>query len=170
MTTIAIKDGILACEGKETHSDGFIVSWNTEKVLLHNDAYYGFCGSTHHILVVMDTIKANGELTDLSPDITLQFIKMPKKGPPLLLWLENGHLTQEIIGKEGMAIGSGMNYAMVAMSCGKSAVEAVKEAIKWDCFSGGKVKSYSFAKTKATKKPKKADNCVFDDWSEPDEQ
>lgn len=171
MTTIAIKDGILACEGKETHSDGFIVSWNTEKVLLHNDAYYGFCGSTHHTLVVMDTIKANGELTDVSPDITLQFIKMHKKGPPLLLWLENGHLTQEIIGKEGMAIGSGMNYAMVAMSCGKSAVEAVKEAIKWDCFSGGKVKSYSFNKpAKKVKKPKAVDMGVFDDWSEPDDK
>ena len=166
MTTIAIKDGVLACEGKETHSDGFIVSWNTEKVLLHNDAYYGFWGSTHHILVVMDTIKANGELTDVSPDTTLQFIKMPKKGPPLLLWLENGHLTQEIIGKEGMAIGSGMNYAMVAMSCGKSAVEAVKTAIQFDCFSGGKVKSYSFNKPKAVKKAKKVEVGVFDDWEE----
>lgn len=166
MTTIAIKDGILACEGKETHSDGFIVSWNTEKVLLHNDAYYGFCGSTHHIFVVMDTIKADGELTDVPPDITLQFIKMPKKGPPLLLWLENGHLTQEVIGKEGMAIGSGMNYAMVAMSCGNSAVEAVKTAIQFDCFSGGKVKSYSFNKPKAVKKAKKVEVGVFDDWEE----
>ena len=166
MTTIAIKDGILACEGKETHSDGFIVSWNTEKVLLHNDAYYGFCGSTHHILVVMDTIKANGELTDVSPDITLQFIKMPKKGQPTIIYLCDGHLSQEPITKSGYAIGSGMNYAMVAMSCGKSAVEAVKEAIKWDCFSGGKVKSYSFNKPKAVKKAKKVEVGVFDDWEE----
>ena len=146
MTTIAIKDGVMACEGKETHSDGFTVSWNAEKVILHNDAYWGFCGSSHHIMVVMDTIRANDKLTDVSPDITLQFIKMPRKGQPMLMWLESGHLTQEAIPSSGYAIGSGMNYAMVAMSCGKSAVEAVKEAIKWDCFSGGKVRAYSFNK------------------------
>jgi 20S proteasome alpha/beta subunit len=46
---------------------------------------------------------------------------------------------------------------MVAMSCGKSAVEAVKEAIKWDCFSGGKVKAYSFDNVKKIKKEENKD-------------
>jgi hypothetical protein len=44
------------------------------------------------------------------------------------------------------------------------ATEAIKVAIEFDCFSGGKVKSYSFTKPKATKKVKKADKSVFDDW------
>lgn len=169
MTTIAIKDGVMACESKEAYDDGMIVTWDAWKVALHNDAYYGFCGSSHHINVVMDTIRSDAKLEDLSPEITLQFIKMPRVGKPLLVYLSDGHVSQEPITKNGYAIGSGMPYAMVAMSCGKSAVEAVKEAIKWDCFSGGKVKSYSFNKPKVTKKVKKpnaVDVGVFEDWND----
>lgn len=188
MTTIAIKDGVMACESKEAYDDGMIATWDAWKVALHNDAYYGFCGSSHHINVVMDTIRGNAKLEDLSPEITLQFIKMPKAGKPLLVYLSDGHVSQEPITKNGYAIGSGMPYAMVAMSCGKSAVEAVKEAIKWDCFSGGKVKSYSFAR-KVQSAPKegkitreaarkavravienRGEKGVFDDWSDPDDK
>lgn len=168
MTTIAIKDGVLACESKESYGCGMITSWDSQKVILHEDAYYGFCGTSHWVTVVIDTIRNGEKLEELSPDIDLEFIKMPKKGPPTLVSLCNGHLSQESITKNGFAIGSGMPYAMVAMKCGKSATEAVKVAIEFDCFSGGKVKSYSF--NKPTKKVKKVEVGVFDDWSEPDDK
>lgn len=146
MTTIAIKDGVMACDSKESYSDGMITSWDAWKVALHEDCYYGFCGSSHWTTLAMDTIRNNGKLESLSPDIDLVFLRMPKKGKPSVVYLADGHLSQEDVTKNGYAIGSGMPYAMVAMSCGKSAVDAVKEAIKWDCFSGGKVRAYSFNK------------------------
>ncbi len=148
MTTIAIKDGVMACDSKESYTQGMITSWDVKKVMLHNDAYYGFCGSSHWVVIVMEAIRSNHKLEELSSEIELEFIKMPKKGPSTLTYLGNGHISQQNISKGGFAIGSGMPYAMVAMSCGKSATEAVKEAIKWDIYSGGKVKSYSFKETK----------------------
>lgn len=39
------------------------------------------------------------------------------------------------------AIGSGCKYAMAAMACGKTPAEAVKVAAKFDCFTGGPVRS-----------------------------
>lgn len=43
-----------------------------------------------------------------------------------------------------LAIGSGDAFAMTAMDCGKTAVEAVEFAKKRDCFSGGEVHSWTF--------------------------
>ena len=39
------------------------------------------------------------------------------------------------------SIGSGSNFAMAAMECGKSAADAVSVACKYDVFSGGEVAS-----------------------------
>ena len=167
MTTIAIKDGVMACDSRETQNN-MIVSDKTWKIALANDAYYGFCGTSHHIEVVITAIRSSRDLEELSPDVEMEFLYMPKTGDSKLVTLGSGHLSYETL-TGPYAIGSGMPYAMVAMSCGKSAVEAVKEAIKWDCFSGGKVKSYSFNKPKAAKKvkkPKAVDVGVFDDWEE----
>ena len=53
------------------------------------------------------------------------------------------------------SIGSGMPYAMAAMSCGKTAREAVEVAKKLDCNTGGKIVSYSWDKIKQKKGKKK---------------
>lgn len=163
MTTIAIKDGVMACDSLVTlgHTKSML---QYEKIMLHEDVYYGFAGACHSIDVVRLYITGEIEIGDIPESYNVTYLSMPKTGKAQQHHINKSCRTSFIL-PPYYALGSGSEFALVAMSCGKSAVEAVKEAIKWDCISGGKVKSYSFNKPRATKKPKKEVG-VFDDWEE----
>jgi len=152
MTTIAIKDGIMACDSQV--STGYTRSMLPyEKVILHEEVYYGFAGDCHSIDVVKLYIQGEVTLDDIPDHFNVVYLSLPKKGKPQQCRIHRGFKSSFVL-PPYYAIGSGSEFALVAMSCGKSATEAVKEAIKWDCFSGGKVKSYSF---KENSKKEKSD-------------
>ncbi len=152
MTTIAIKDGVMACDSLVSagHSK---TMFQFPKIILHNDVYYGFAGACHDIIIMQDLITGVIDLEDVPDSVTVTYITMPKNGAGYKCYFRKGVCTKMKL-PAFYAIGSGSDYALTAMSCGKSATEAVKEAIKWDLFSGGKVKSYSF-KTNRTGGKKK---------------
>ena len=162
MTTIAIKDGVMACDSQVT-TGTMISQFKFDKVILHNDTYYGFAGSCHNIQIVQSYIKGDLELGDIPDSVNVTYLCMPAKGPAYQRHLHKNFITLMKL-PSFYAIGSGADYAMVAMSCGKSAVEAVKEAIKWDCFSGGKVKAYSFNNVKKPRKAPRALNLLDIEW------
>jgi ATP-dependent protease HslVU (ClpYQ) peptidase subunit len=150
MTTIAIKDGVMACDSLVSagHSQSM---FKFPKVILHNDVYYGFAGACHDIIIMQDLIKGEIDLEDVPDSVIVTYITMPKNGAGYKCYFRKGVCTKMKL-PPFYTIGSGSDYALTAMSCGKSATEAVKEAIKWDLFSGGKVKSYSFKTNKPVNK------------------
>lgn len=152
MTTIAIKDGVMACDSQVSAGHSRTM-FQFPKVILHNEVYYGFSGMCHDIIIVQDLIRGKITIEDVPDNIHVTYIAMPKVGHAYEYYFRKG-ITTKMKLPSFHAMGSGAVYALTAMSCGKSATEAVKEAIKWDLYSGGKVKSYSF-KTNRTGGKKK---------------
>lgn len=141
MTTIAVKDGVMACDSQVT--TGWMRSnLKFDKVMKWKGAYYGFCGDCHYINIAKEYIKGELKLENLPTDMKVDYLKLDSDGSAYKYTIKGGKESYMECG-EFCAIGSGAEYAIVALSCGKSAVEAVKEACKWDVFSGGKIKSYS---------------------------
>ncbi len=53
------------------------------------------------------------------------------------------------------AIGSGAKVALGAMACGKSAIEAVRIAARFDPYTGGRINSESLVKAEVSRGGKK---------------
>lgn len=142
MTTIAIKDGIMACDSRIT--SGNVVNYlGFEKVMRHDDCYYGFAGDCHQIALSKAYIKGEIALEHLPDTVALEVVCMPKKGKPYLLTITDGCVTTMDI-KGSFSIGSGSSFAMAAMECGATARQAVDVAKKYDIYSGGNTKAYTF--------------------------
>ncbi len=141
MTTIAYKNRVVAYDSRVTAGD-LITNDDAEKKYVINDVvffmagahsdykrfhslYFGGNESIEHIdasALVID----GGELFMVSVDS------------------ESGMWKQPMLLSNPCAIGSGTQFALAAMDLGLSADEAVKQAIKRDCKSGGMVRIYEF--------------------------
>jgi len=144
MTTIAIKDGVMACDSQVTTGD-MRSDFKFEKIMLHDDCYYGFAGDCHNIALVKGYVRGEIDIEQIPDSVSLTVVALPKKGKPFEMTIRKGFMTAMDIPPH-YAIGSGGDFAIVAMHCGKDAVEAVKVAKHFDIFTGGNVKSYSFGK------------------------
>lgn len=140
MTTIAYRDGVLAGDTRITDDDGVITTGHLRKVCrLRNGTLLGFAGTIAKIHALIKQAQKN-------PDGVLT-IKPDKDELEALLIYQDGKVMQldpggwaEVKAKF-YAIGSGDLPARVAMSCGLSAVEAVKKAMEFDSKTGGRVQS-----------------------------
>jgi ATP-dependent protease HslVU (ClpYQ) peptidase subunit len=152
MTTIAIKDGVMACDSLVSQGD-MKTQFKFPKIIKVGDNIYGFAGSCHNILLVQEYLKGNIMFQDIPESVNIEYVSLNRKGHIMSHHICKGFSTQMPAPKTH-ALGSGGEYAMVAMRCGKSATEAVKIAIEFDCHSGGPVKSFSF-KTESLKESSK---------------
>ena len=116
------------------------------------EVYYGFAGDCHQIALSKAYIKGEITLEDLPDTVDLEVVCMPKKGTPYILTITDSCVTTMNI-KGCYAIGSGASFAIAAMECGASAKQAIDVAKKYDVFSGGATKAYSF-NVKPVKKAK----------------
>lgn len=138
MTTIAFRDGTMACDSLVTGSFKSIIN---SKVVVGQNCMVGFCGDP---IAAWDAAQyLAGELQDkpniCGKDDVLFLMYKDKK-----LYLVDGELRQlPLDGNKYYAIGSGEQAAMVAMHMGATAAEAVKMAIKVDDGSGGRVREYT---------------------------
>lgn len=148
MTTIAIKDGIMCCDSQLTASGTRVLHTKFNKVIKHDDVLYGFAGDCHHIAVVKAFITGDGGIDSVPESVDMTVVCLPKKGKPYEMTFRDGILTTMDITSPYYAIGSGCEFAMVAMHCGKSAKQAVEIAKHFDIYTGGAVKSFSFKNTK----------------------
>lgn len=142
MTTIAIKDGVMACDSQVTTGD-MRSDFKFEKIMLHDRCYYGFAGDCHNIALVKGYVRGEIDIEQIPDSVSLTVVALPEKGKPFEMTIRRGFMTAMDI-PPNYAIGSGGDFAIVAMHCGKDAVEAVKVAKHFDIFTGGNVKSYSF--------------------------
>lgn len=146
MTTIAIRDGVMAADsqvttvtlhvvGEETHASGAHL-YDTTKLHRFGPHAWGLCGNALDVERFREWLNSAMEGDcPLSEDSTVLFA------------MDDGTLVlfeaQETLRIETpyYAIGSGHKYAMGAMAAGASAKRAVKAAKRHDCATGGKVRT-----------------------------
>lgn len=145
MTTIAYKEGVVACDKQGT-------SWNQIgqapfKAIVDDNYVYLVTGTLYRGLSFI------GWLQDNRSDV-----KAPKlKGTHVYVFNRDTgemevweHESQRMPVVDPIwADGSGGQFAMGAMAAGCTPIEAVKIATKYDCFTGGGVQSWTSKAAKA---------------------
>jgi len=144
MTTIAFDGRTLAADTLTT--DNWGLKGYTCKILLGNNFVAGGSGSLSQILKWFDNAKNTSDIIEYGyPDY-----EKDENGPSFLL-VTNGQLYTHIEGlflpnaRPYHAVGSGRDYALAAMYCGKTAEEAVHIAMKFDNGTGGSVDTWSLS-------------------------
>lgn len=145
MTTIAFKDEVMAGDGRIT-SGSLIVDESNNKVF--KNKYYlvgsaGAAASDHLLIKIMNEKMLSKdqcleELFSLSKEFESSFLVYDISNKKLMDIESGGCYYPKY--QKGYAIGSGAGFAMTAMGMGASAKQAVKEAIKYDKNSGGKIR------------------------------
>lgn len=149
MTTIAAKvckeGGQIASDLQATHSGGLKFKLKTkilefsQPLIWPTKFYLGLCGDLDSFSDVISYLTdptdfkraprgTGGDFLVLTGDKKLFTFKSPAK------WMA--------IDSPFYAVGTGMNYAMSAMDCGKTALQAVKVASKYDIYTGMGFKSF----------------------------
>lgn len=137
MTTIAVRDGKMACDSRIT--GGFIAATKT-KIITGRNCLVGFCGD--YIACYSGALWLAGELSDrpsTSDSDDVLFLVLRGKD----IYLADAQLREAPVGGKYWAIGSGEQAAMTAMHMGATAKEAVKMAKLVDECTGGRVREFS---------------------------
>lgn len=131
MTTVAVKDGVMACDSLVT--GGFPCS--ADKIFKRADLLIGFAGDWLAASHMVDCYLKNREPIRADDDVDILILR--KSG----IYLLDAYFREVRVREKWYSIGSGSQAAMTAMNMGASAVEAVRQAIKVDNDSGGRVRS-----------------------------
>ena len=136
MTTIAYKDGVIACDGRVS-TDGTICTDSRDKRRERDGVWFFLCGEDHATEAVVSTW----------PDVEVpcdNWNALVYEGDTLWFCGSNdGEIwkcRQPM--DEPMAMGSGADHAFTAMDLGCSAKQAVKMAAKRDAGTGGKIRTH----------------------------
>lgn len=135
MTTIAVKDGIMASDSQASRGD-LIDQIDVRKIHEYEGGLIGIAGNYHDGQILVAYLK--GAIEQLPNDLECEGLILSKRGKPRSILVSNGVAIEHEV-PNMYAIGSGACAARAAMMAGASAGEAVKIAIKLDAFSGGKV-------------------------------
>lgn len=139
MTTIAFKNGVLAADTRCTIDDVIDPSEHKKVFRFKNGALIGLAGDTGVIMAAIKKLRRD-------PD-DFESIKADKRELNAIYVRADGKVFEKDssgwtpITAKYAATGSGYLAALVAMRCGKSAVQAVKIAMEFDKNTGGKVRS-----------------------------
>lgn len=162
MTTIAYRDGILACDSEETHEDdksGEVSFYHTDKIYRRKckysadgskklaksyDALIGTRGEIGPSLIAVDWWGTGEEEPDdrMYSESQFDILVLQPDG----LWTMDQYFRpwKINIDEEGyFAVGSGMKAALGAMYMGATAIEAIAAAIQCDPGTGGAIISES---------------------------
>ena len=146
MTTIAYKDGVIACDSRL--SNGSEYQEGVRKIGRTDRFLFGYAGrlggmrpAFDWVLDIEHDIEDTGDLYKHADDLFID----DSEGTILLadyagsVWTMSGgvYMTEHPRGWESM--GSGGTYACGAMMHGASAVEAIEVAVKLDVYSGGDI-------------------------------
>lgn len=162
MTTIAYKDGVLAADTRATGACGIKSRFTkiyrlTSKVdPVRGPVLLGLTGDIYMAMRFKDWMEAGGvpTLHDwIDGDQTeCDALIVHKSG------LYSGSQLCRIVPNDEpyWAEGSGAHYAMAAMYCGKSAIEAVRVAAHFDSYTGGRIVSEVLDPPKPTSKVRRS--------------
>lgn len=167
MTTIALKDGILAADTQLTLGDSTKILSDDKITILNKHTILAAAGDSIAILLAQRYFaqpnweelfdKRPAELLEKDKDgeyeFTLDSILL-FKGVPFLV---DRFLIPEPLRHPFIAVGSGWQFAMGAMHTGMSAVDAVEFASKFDIYTNNKVRALNVKEFfQSAEKPKRA--------------
>ena len=148
MTTIAIDQSLtMAADSQATVCDRRVQQPVT-KIFQTNGYTIGIAGRYSEALVFIEALEDALERVKLQESTYIPIeqgvIEEMDNFHALMITPEGGILEYEgsrftIPVEAPIAIGTGSDYALAAMECGKNAIEAVEVAIKFDVYSGGEV-------------------------------
>jgi ATP-dependent protease HslVU (ClpYQ) peptidase subunit len=135
MTTVAYRDGILAGDTR-VMSGELIERGHFRKVFrLKTGILLGFAGDAHDFQkIVIELKKSPANLIPIKSSLNVIMVRPDG----VVMERDDSGWTQSERA-EFYAIGSGRTAALVAMTCGKSAAEAVRIAMLFDPHTGGRV-------------------------------
>jgi hypothetical protein len=143
MTTIAYRDGVLAADTKGTDDNGYHPgTYRCEKLFRVDGDIIATAGEDATGMIFVDWYgsKKNGKrpkpparLVDGAADFAVLILR--KDG---LYWSDKWCRMNKIM-DEIYALGSGAPYALGAMAMGAPPEEAVRIAMRWDCYTGGDI-------------------------------
>lgn len=139
MTTIAVRNGVMAADSRETDQHealefSFVVSDRTRKLhRLPDDSVFGGADGSESIHRLLESLKSKTTCPKienvsgllLNPDGSVRLYEGSA-------WIK--------IKDPYYAIGSGASFAMAAMHAGADAITAAKIGARMDPFSGGRVR------------------------------
>ena len=134
MTTIAVRDGVMACDSLITGG----MSAAATKMHRKGGVIVGFAGDwlAGEYFAQQYLSGENGsKKRDSDDDVELLVLK------PSGIYLVDYRFREVKIASKYYAIGSGAPLAMVAMNMGATAADAVREAIVVDDYSGGRIRT-----------------------------
>lgn len=138
MTTIAYKDGWLACDSLVTCGDHAVEY--APKMHKVGGVVFAHAGDMFAGYRIRDFLRGGGDIHDLKiPEIKRQDFVCLVFGGGNLYYLNSDLYLQKINSCKPYAVGSGEQFALGAMYAGASAEEAVKIASKMDIRTGGRV-------------------------------
>lgn len=142
-TTIAWKDGVLACDKQGTYYNQQCKV--TYKAIVddqgEHDRIFAITGDVARGLLFIDSI-VNDDKPSKRPKLKgTVVVEFDRKTGKLGLWQH--HLVCLPVEDKYWAEGSGGQIALGAMAAGATAVEAIKIAAKHDSYTGGGVQSWS---------------------------
>lgn len=142
MTTIAYKDGVIACDSRASGND-MILDDDFNKRTVRNGVEFYLAGSPSDAQSMM-TAYFDGTGV---PELDSCAIVIDGDNLFYVMIDKTGKLNKISLRKnQTIAIGSGSVHAYTAMDLGFSAVEAVRAAKKRDMWTGGRVRQYKLNK------------------------
>lgn len=141
MTTLALKDGVLAYDSRRTAGD-MITCDTVQKLIEYEGIKFIFCGSVCDFEGLRDAYlgKAPGNALDASG-----FVVDGKTVWQVGYDKHTGFWKSPTLPGVAYAQGSGAHFALGAMDMGATAAEAVKVAKGRDVYTGGKVRTLKVA-------------------------
>lgn len=141
MTTIAMKDGIVAYDSRVTQG-GQVLDDNFDKRRVRNGVYFFIAGNMTDDEVVMEGyFNGSDVIEELEPHHSADFLIVDGKAVYYGGVCEETFWKMKLTTTTPYAIGSGGAYAIGAMDAGATAKEAVKVASR-DVFTGGRIRTH----------------------------
>ena len=139
MTTIAYKDGIIACDSRTT-ANSMIVTDNAQKRFIIEGVTFFIAGAPSDYSRFFDLYF--GRSTDAKNVDAVSFVVYSGVVYKAAVCPEVGFWKECLRADLAYAIGSGTQYALAAMDMGATAAQAVRQAMKRDVYTGGRIRTY----------------------------
>src|SRR3990167_4346451 len=136
MTTIAYRDGFLACDSLISMTDNLFY---TEKYLITEKSVWGFAGCRGNVLLFIEWLNSGMDrkaLPAIAKDDGFSAIQIDRSDLTVSVWFSPQLIAQRV-NENHEAMGRGGSMARGAMGFGASAQEAVEVASHHDVYPGG---------------------------------
>ena len=146
MTTIAVRDGVMAADTRGDQCGRLAL---THKLFQIKDGVIGICGYWSDGKIFADWYAAGADGANppnwrVQGDEKVEFEALVLTKEGIDWWIHS--LVPERVDRSFWSIGSGSLAALAAMTCGKTAQEAVHIAMQIDPRTGGDVETMELAK------------------------